>query len=465
MYCQATGQRINTDKSSIHFAKGVSVNVREEVMAVLEVHNEELSEKYLGMPTDVGTSSNGAFKYLKDRVWNKVQGWMEQSLSAGGKEVLIKVVAQAVPTFLMSCFRLPRGLCQHIDSLLRGFWWGSKEGKRKTCWVEWDDMTKPKYMGDFLAAELGPSPSRVWRAVLDGKEVLKQGLIRRIGTGEDTDIWRMNWIPRDGMMRPVSGLSNTPPATVDELINPVLMSWDLEAVKQHFLPMDWELMTTRRQQDFWAWHYEKSGVFSVRLAYRILVETRERRTDWIEHNAGRSDVKADQKEWTELWSIKVPSKVRVFLWRLARQSIPTGDVRLCRNMTTHYNCTICGRPDSWRHSLLECNMAKKWLHEAIKTLRHEDLVRLVVTLWAIWYTRRRVIHEDIFQSPLSTHHFVENFLNDLTLEKPKGVSNREVQPPAAKWIPSPQGMMKINVDATLSKNSNIAAVAAVARDE
>ena len=72
---------------------------------------------------------------------------MEQTLSAGGKEVLIKAVAQAVPTFSMSCFRLPRGRCQHIDSLLRGFWWGSKEGKGKTCWVAWEEMTKPKYMG------------------------------------------------------------------------------------------------------------------------------------------------------------------------------------------------------------------------------------------------------------------------------------------------------------------------------
>ena len=35
----------------------------------------------------------------------------------------------------------------------------------------------------FLVAELGASPSRIWRAIIDGKEVLKQGLIRRIGTG------------------------------------------------------------------------------------------------------------------------------------------------------------------------------------------------------------------------------------------------------------------------------------------
>ena len=121
IYCQASGQRINTNKSSIHFAKGVSEGIREEIKTSLDVHNEALSEKYLGMPTDVGGATNGAFKYLKDRVWKKVQGWMEQTLSTAGKEVLIKAVAQAVPTFSMSCFRLPRGLCHHLDGLLRGF--------------------------------------------------------------------------------------------------------------------------------------------------------------------------------------------------------------------------------------------------------------------------------------------------------------------------------------------------------
>jgi hypothetical protein len=50
------------------------------------------------MPSDVGSAANGAFKYMKDRIWNKVQGWMERCLSSGGKEVLIKSVAQAIPT-------------------------------------------------------------------------------------------------------------------------------------------------------------------------------------------------------------------------------------------------------------------------------------------------------------------------------------------------------------------------------
>jgi hypothetical protein len=99
------------------------------------------------MPSAVGNSSNRAFKYLKDRVWSRVQGWLEKLLSTGGKDILIKAVAQAIPIYSMACFRLPRGLCLHINSMLRKFWWGSKEGERRTCWVSWKDMCKPKYLG------------------------------------------------------------------------------------------------------------------------------------------------------------------------------------------------------------------------------------------------------------------------------------------------------------------------------
>jgi hypothetical protein len=79
------------------------------------------------MPSDVGRSAQGAYKYLSDRVWKWVQGWLELLLSAGGKEVLIKSVAQTILIFSMSCFRLPSGLCEHINSLIRNSGGGAAE--------------------------------------------------------------------------------------------------------------------------------------------------------------------------------------------------------------------------------------------------------------------------------------------------------------------------------------------------
>jgi len=62
---------ILTSRLSI-LPKVVGAVDREHIKAILNVDNEALSEKYLGMPTDVGSSSNGSFKYLKDRLWKRI---------------------------------------------------------------------------------------------------------------------------------------------------------------------------------------------------------------------------------------------------------------------------------------------------------------------------------------------------------------------------------------------------------
>ena len=53
-YCNASGQRINMDKSSIFFSKGCPAVVKGECKSILDVQKETLNEKYLGMPSDVG---------------------------------------------------------------------------------------------------------------------------------------------------------------------------------------------------------------------------------------------------------------------------------------------------------------------------------------------------------------------------------------------------------------------------
>jgi hypothetical protein len=85
VYCQASGsgQRINKDKSSIFFTKGCPQVIRDAVKNILDINNEALNDRYLGMPTDVGSSMNGTFKFLRDRVWSKVKGWLEKYYRPG----------------------------------------------------------------------------------------------------------------------------------------------------------------------------------------------------------------------------------------------------------------------------------------------------------------------------------------------------------------------------------------------
>ena len=51
--------------------------------------------------------------------------------------------------------------------------------------------------------------------------------------------------------------------------------------------------------------------------------------------------------------------------------------------------------------------AKEWVFKMQEVLTDGLFVRLVITLWAIWSARRKAVYEDIFQSPMSTHMFIQ----------------------------------------------------------
>jgi hypothetical protein len=75
-------------------------------------------------------------------------------------------------------------------------------------------------------------------------------------------------------------------------------------------------------------------------------------------------------------------------------------------------------PDIADHVVLSSEpTTKQWLFSMIETMKEADLVRMVVTMWAIWHAKRKAVHEDIFQSLMATMGFVNRFLTDLELSR------------------------------------------------
>ena len=236
-------------------------------------------------------------------------------MSKEGKGVLVKSVLQAVPTYTMGCFMLPKKLCGQLTSVSSNFWWGANEGQRKVHWISWDRMCEPKgrgglgfrnysdfnqallakqawrivtnpdslcsrvlraryfKAGDILTASCPKRASYTWRSILHGRDLLKEGLIWRVGDGTNIKVWEDNWIPRSSLKRPLGRLQDAPEnfQHVSELLLPDGSGWDVDKLRANFFEMDvtdiLKISVGRAgTEDNAAWNYTKNGMLNVRLA-------------------------------------------------------------------------------------------------------------------------------------------------------------------------------------------------------
>lgn len=164
-YEAISGQAINLSKSSIIFGSKVRNIIKTQVRNVLGIHNDGGIGKYLGIPKQVGNSKSDMFAAVIEKVKAVTQGWKQRHLSLGGKEILLKSVAQAMPIYSMGIFRLPKATCEEINSILAQFWWGSGE-QRGLHWYAWKRVCTPKREGG-----LGFKDLELFNQALLGKQV------------------------------------------------------------------------------------------------------------------------------------------------------------------------------------------------------------------------------------------------------------------------------------------------------
>ena len=60
----------------------------------------------------------------------------------------MKIVTQAIPTYILSVFLLPLELCTELKRMMNSFWWGKYQSTEKGIhWLEWGKMCKSKFLG------------------------------------------------------------------------------------------------------------------------------------------------------------------------------------------------------------------------------------------------------------------------------------------------------------------------------
>jgi len=121
-YQEASGQKVNLDKSEFILSKKMHNDSKADIKQILQMKHLDSFSKYLGFPTVLGRSKRQVFDYVQDRIWKKLKGWKEKHLSFPGRSVLIKAVAQAIPTYIMSNFLFPKGFCEYIEKMVCKFW-------------------------------------------------------------------------------------------------------------------------------------------------------------------------------------------------------------------------------------------------------------------------------------------------------------------------------------------------------
>lgn len=401
-YGEASGQRLNLDKSGIFFSSNLMEGEKILLCEFLDIPMLMLDSKYLGLPSFWGKSKSDAYSFLIEKALNKMQGWKSKLLNQAGKEIMIKTVIQAIPCFAMSCFLLPKKLCDKINSFVSNFWWKGDPDSKGIHWTSWENLSRAKSDGglgfrdfralneallakqgwrlltnpqsfwakivkglyfpnsSFLKAKKGSRASWAWSSLLHGRGLLVKGLRWQVQDGENVDFWEDKWIPS----LPSFGLSSRKPTNcsitkVAEVLDSRKGGWNLDLLKSLVSHEELHAISSIqpsivKRKDCLVWHHTSNGIYSVKSGYHLALQSH------LSLQTQRSSCSflPNKKMWPTIWKIEALKKIQNFWWRACRNSLATKENLFRRKCAQSKACPICSQSvESVEHLLFECDWA------------------------------------------------------------------------------------------------------------
>ncbi|KAL0007666.1 hypothetical protein SO802_009168 [Lithocarpus litseifolius] len=425
------------------------------------------------------------------------------------------------------CPFIPSKICVNLDSTSRRFWWKPKASEgRFIAWKAWDKLCLPKCQGglgfkkakefnsallsklawmvaserkiicmdilrakykvnhDWLHSDPYKSASPTWRAIENTKKLIVKGACYLIGDGSSINVWSDPWVPTLQGFKPTpkDEHHNQIPLTVSQLFNASSYCWNSRLILEMFDTASARAILSLPlpripKQDKLIWIPDAKGQFSIKSAYRTVVE----------HGSCPNQPVA----WMKLWKARLPERIKLLLWRIGAGCLPTKENLITRLIHIDSTCTLCKSfSESYMHLFFECPIARViwfsacWGYRAdISSLQiEEDLIRLILEppcsslpaseQWLaslnmalvvdeIWSLRNQVLYQEAqVDIPKSTQSVQHKFLEYSKLLVGKQPNVAPACP--TTWSPPPLGWIKVNVDAAIS--SSHVALGVIARN-
>ncbi|KAL6573740.1 hypothetical protein OROHE_002199 [Orobanche hederae] len=172
----------------------------------------------------------------------------------------------------------------------------------------------------------------------------RRGIRWRIGSGSDVRVWGEFWLPRHGGLTIRTPLVDSwTDLRVDHFIDRNTMCWRRERLEEVLWHEDVEdivqiPLPCTRKKDVIIWHFTNNGRFSVRSAYHLI-------RDIIKEEKGRSVATSsnvqEERNWLLVWKLNLPNNIKLFLWRLLREALPSRSNLVKRGLKTTEECPLC----------------------------------------------------------------------------------------------------------------------------
>uniref|UniRef100_A0ACD5WKF4 Uncharacterized protein n=1 Tax=Avena sativa TaxID=4498 RepID=A0ACD5WKF4_AVESA len=285
----------------------------------------------------------------------------------------------------------------------------------------WLQLIKAKYLrGRPLLACDRREGSQFWRSIQDIKHYIGRGISFVAGDGQGVRFWLDPWlfpVPLGIQFPALFAISASPSSLVaenfrDGLWNPLFRRTfnGVEAAELQSL-MGALPMALSQGKDVAAWLLLPSGEFSVSSAYKALFQ-------------------GPARTWSgPLWEAPLPLSIRIFVWQLLRDRLPSGVEVSKRNGPGDGRCPLCGTPESCSHIMFSCLAARflwNFVQEALgPTWQAQELgeflqaqanrtgggrrlfwLLFAALSWTLWNVRNKMVIERISPPGRLTQFFL-----------------------------------------------------------